>query len=303
MCPRWQIDKFGYLEPATLKRILSQVSTDRIWEIDLAGRGEPTTHPQFPLLAEMLGNSGIPTAVVTTGVALSDRVLDACVRHLDKIRLSVSASDEDVFAKIHVGLSHARLWKNIVRLADVAADKTIIHLTGGPAIYESLPKTVGRLRRLGFRDLRLLPLWNRGGELASQIDNQRRQELVESLNLTPFEDSYLGMGKAAFFMRMAAMKISNLRYCPVGESSLGLTYEGVILGCFQDFGCNAPQGSVFTTTLDAAYEARSRQLGRMPVCTGCDAHQVVMTGKSLWGDSNKKEPIDSNLSILRSLTD
>lgn len=303
MCPRWQVDKFGYLEPATLERILSQASKDRIWEIDLAGRGEPTTHPQFPLLAEMLGGSGIPTAVVTTGVALNDKVLDACARHLDRIRLSVSASDEDVFGQIHVGLSHARVWKNIVRLADVAADKTIIHLTGGPAIYESLPKTVGRLRRLGFKDLRLLPLWNRGGELASQIDNKRRLELMESLNLNPFEDSYLGMGKTAFLLRMVAMKLSNLRYCPVGESSLGITYEGVILGCFQDFGCNAPQGSVFTTTLEEAYQARSRHLGRMPVCAGCDAHQVAMTGKNLWGDSGKREPIDPTLNILRTLAD
>lgn len=290
MCPRWQIDKFGFLQPATLERILSQVSGDRVFEIDLAGRGEPTTHPQFPLLAEMVGRSGIPAAVVTTGVALGDKVLAACVRHLDRIRLSVSASDEEVFGRIHVGLSHARVWKNIVRLAEVAADKTVIHLTGGPAIYASLPDTVDRLRRLGFRDLRLLPLWNRGGELASRIENQRRLELMDALNLNPFEDAYLGMGKAAFLLRMAGMKLFNRHYCPVGESSLGITYEGVILGCFQDFGCTSPQGSVFTTTLEEAYQARSRRLGHMPICAGCDAHQVVITGKKT-GAIDRHAPI------------
>lgn len=291
MCPRWQIDKFGFLEPAALERILSQTSRDRIWEINLAGRGEPTLHPRFPMLAEMLSGPGIPTAVVTTGVAMVGTVLDACVRHLDRIRLSVSAFDEAVFAQVHVGLPHSRIWRNIARLGSVAAEKTIIHLTGGPVIYAELPRTVDILRDLGFRDLRLLPLWNRGGGLASRIDNERRQSLVDSLALTPFEDAYLGMDKDAFLRRAAAMKRSNPRYCPVGESGLSVTFEGAILGCFQDFGCTTPIGSVFTTTLEEAYQARSRRLGRMRMCRDCDAPDVAISEKGqVWSDSEKFLP-------------
>jgi|GEM_PF-483919 len=288
MCPRWQIDRFGFLEVETLERVLSQASPDRIWEIDLAGRGEPTIHPRFPLLAGMLGTRGIPAAVVTTGVALEGKVLEASARHLDRIRLSVSAFDPAVFARIHVGLSYRRIWKNIARLGSEAAGKTIIHLTGGPAIYDSLPRTVEHLRSLGFRDLRLLPLWNRGGGLASRIDNRRRKSLMDALALTPFEDAYLGMDKDRFHERAAAMKESNPLYCPVGESGLSVTFEGRILGCFQDFGCTSPLGSVFSTSLEKAYQARESRLGRMRICRGCDAPNVAMSGEGqVGGDSGK----------------
>lgn len=42
MCLRWHIEKYGFLETAALERILSQGSKDRIWEINLAGRGKQT---------------------------------------------------------------------------------------------------------------------------------------------------------------------------------------------------------------------------------------------------------------------
>jgi MoaA/NifB/PqqE/SkfB family radical SAM enzyme len=279
MCPRTQIDSFGFMEPETCERLISQVDARRVWEICLAGRGEPTLHPRFPRLLEIVAASGIRTAVVTTGVNLNRKNLDACVRHADRIRLSVSSARRDLFAKIHVGLDYDRVWDRIETLAGEAAPKVFVHLTGGPDIYAGLPETVERLRELGIRNFQLLPLWNRGGGIDSRIENRARIAMATALGLTLSEEEHLQMPRWLFPFHLLGHKLTNRRHCPVGDSSMSVSYEGEFLGCFQDFGHTSVVGSVFTDSLDGIVRSRRAKLGRMPICKGCDAHKVALAGR------------------------
>src|SRR5262245_36792290 len=47
MCPRESIKEYGFISLEMMDRIVSQIDPSYVWELDLAGRGEPTIHPEF----------------------------------------------------------------------------------------------------------------------------------------------------------------------------------------------------------------------------------------------------------------
>ncbi len=276
MCPRAQIDSFGYLTVETFDRILSQALPHKVWEICLAGRGEPTLHPLFPKLVSRLALTGIRSSVVTTGANLNRKNLDACVRDIQHVRLSVSSVRRDIFSKVHVGLNYDRIWGQIEDLAAEAGKKVIVHLTGGPIIYAGLPETVEKLRGLGINAFRLLPLWNRGGDIASRMENRTRRNLAHSLGITLTEKEHVQMPRVLFALNILGHKLKNPHYCPVGDSSVSVSYKGDLLGCFQDFGHTSTLGTIFSDTLSNMVKSRRSKLGSMPICRNCDAGKVAL---------------------------
>jgi MoaA/NifB/PqqE/SkfB family radical SAM enzyme len=277
MCPRDLVTDKGFISIQAVERIVSQISPDFVWEVDLAGRGEPTLHPQFPALLKIMRSSGILTDLTTTAVAMTPANITACADNVDVIRLSVSSLDPETFGKVHIGLDHARIWRNIEALAEAAADKVIVHLTGGPVIYDHLPQTVERLRTLGYRNFRLLPLWNRGGSVESQMDNERRTSLMRTLKIDASEAEYSGtVGRFSYLLHTLGNAIRNPAFCPVGDSSIFINYEGTILGCIQDFGGTSVLGNIWDNTISEIVESRVKSLGRMPVCTNCNTNRAAL---------------------------
>lgn len=280
MCPRSLVKESGFMTLDTMEKIVSQLDPSFVWELDLAGRGEPTIHPELPELLEIMRRPGIPTGIVTTGVTFTQKNVDAIVKNIDHVRLSVSSINRSTFEKVHIGLHYDKIWKNIATLAEAAAHKAIIHLTGGPDIYEHLPETVDHLRKLGFERLHLFPLWNRGGALDHNLDAARRQQLMIELQLTAAESEYsTGVGKVKFFTNLLLGRLQNNKYCFVGDSSISISYEGKILGCFQDFGHSSNLGHINKDQIKTILRQRLTQLGKMKICQDCNANKVGLLGK------------------------
>ncbi|MCG8417213.1 MAG: radical SAM protein [Proteobacteria bacterium] len=277
MCPRDQIADHGYISLDTMEKIVAQIESDYVWEVDLAGRGEPTIHPQFHELLQIMEKADAPTNVTTTGVTFTEKNIRACVDHVDVIRLSVSSIHKSTFDQVHIGLKFDKIWRNIAALAEAAADKVIVHLTGGPVIYDHLPETVEHLRGLGYSELRLLPLWNRGGDIETSQHNRRRKELMECLEIAASESEYsTGIGKFKLLFNMLAGKVKNRQYCAVGDGSISISYKGEIMGCFQDFGHTSNIGHIDSDDLRTIMRTRVRQLGRMNVCEDCNSNKVAL---------------------------
>lgn len=280
MCPRSLVKESGFMTLDTMEKIVSQLDPSFVWELDLAGRGEPTIHPELPELLEIMKRPGIPTGIVTTGVTFTQKNVDAIVKNIDHIRLSVSSINRSTFEKVHIGLNYDKIWKNIATLAEAAAHKAVIHLTGGPDIYDHLPETVAHLRKLGFERLHLFPLWNRGGALDHNLDAARRKQLMLDLQLTAAESEYsTGVGKVKFFTNLLLGKLQNSKYCFVGDSSISISFEGKILGCFQDFGHNSNLGHIDKNKIKTILRQRLTKLGKMKICQGCNANKVGLLGR------------------------
>jgi hypothetical protein len=171
-----------------------------------------------------LALTGIRSAVVTTGANLNRKNLDACVRDIQHVRLSVSSIRRDIFSKVHVGLNYDRIC----------------------------------------------------GDIASRIENRTRRNLAHSLGITLTEKEHVQMPRVLFALNILGHKLKNPHYCPVGDSSVSVSYKGDFLGCFQDFGHTSTLGTVFSDTLSNMVKSRRSKLGSMPICRNCDAGKVAL---------------------------
>lgn len=284
MCPRSEIKDHGFMTVETMSRIVQQVDPSFVWELDLAGRGEPTIHPKFNELLKVMRSSSVTTAVTTTGVTLTQKNLDALVSEVDVIRLSVSSIDESIFRKVHVGLDYHKIWKNVAALAEAAPKKVIVHLTGGPVIYDSLPQTVRHLRSLGLKTLNLFPLWNRGGALTVSQEHAVRRNLIKDWGLNASESEYSSHNsRLTYFVHLLRSWTVNHEFCLVGDGSISIGYRGEILGCFQDFGHKSLMGNISHLKLKDVARQRAKVLGKMKVCEGCNSKEAAFKWPQLLG--------------------
>lgn len=277
MCPRSAISDYGFISLDLMERIVAQIDPSYVWELDLAGRGEPTIHPEFHELLKIMKKPGVLTDVTTTAVTFTQKNIDAVVNHVDVIRLSVSSIRKEIFDQVHIGLDFDKIWRNIAALGESAAEKVIVHLTGGPVIYSSLAETVAYLRKLGFKRIYLFPLWNRGGDINAKLETEYRSNLVKKLGLNVSESEYKrGVGKAMFLVNAVLGTLQNKNFCVVGDGSVSVSYKGDILGCFQDFGHVSNIGHVDKDHLKKIIKSRVKLLGNMEVCNGCNSRKAVM---------------------------
>ena len=205
------------------------------------------------------------------------------VKHVSGIRLSVSAFEQSSFKAIHRGLNHKVVWSRIEALGREAPEKVTIHLTGGPPIYDALPETVGKLRSFGYRRFRLLPLWSRGGLKSISRDGKRRRSLIKSLDLKAGESEFLRQSPWKTGASWLKRGMRNRNYCPVGDQSLTILANGQYLGCFQDFGETYLEGNIESTNIQTFLKKRRLTLGKLPICTGCEASSVTKLAKMALG--------------------
>ncbi len=298
MCPRSAINDYGFISLETMEKIVNQIDPSYVWELDLAGRGEPTIHPEFNELLKIMKRPGVLTDVTTTAVTFNNKNIDACVNDVDVIRLSVSSIKKEVFDKVHIGLDFVKIWRNIAALAEAAAEKVIVHLTGGPVIYDTLPDTVAHLRKLGFKNIYLFPLWNRGGGVEAELESRRRSQLVSDLDLNVSESEYkTGMGKVGFFVNAMLGRLQNKNFCAIGDGSLSISFKGEILGCFQDFGHTSNIGHIDTDDLKSVVKNRVKQVGNMKICEGCNSNKAVMLLPMFFNKSKTRDRVDELIKV------
>lgn len=278
MCPRKYVPKNKFINNDLINIISKELDENIFWEIDFSGRGEPTLHPNFPELARVVkNNSKVRLAVVTTGDNLTEKVNNAFKESIDIIRLSVSSYDERIFKKIHCGLNYNKIWDNIKRLGNEHAHKTIIHLTGGSVIYEGLEITVEKLRDIGFREFRLFPLWNRAGDNDVRAKEEKfRYDIMERLDLMPSESEYDGGSTDDYLNDYKQNKLTNSKYCIVGDSSLFITYNGDVLGCFQDFSAKCIIANICNSNFKKIIEYKKDKVGRYEFCSNCNSNVAIL---------------------------
>lgn len=280
MCPREAVPKNKLLSEHLFDEIMNNIDPNMIWEIDFSGRGEPLLHPLFCYFIKKAANHGITTAVVTTSNNYNQDIEFHLSNYTDIIRLSVSSYNIKTFKKVHCGLNFKDTWANIEKIAEHNAHKTIIHLTGGEIIYDDLEYTVDKLKDLGFKSFRLFPLWNRAGN-NDEISNEknRRKYIMEKLNILPSESEYDGGDKKSFIEDYKVNIIQNPHYCMVGDSSLFITSEGNVLGCFQDFSEKCVVGNIQNDTIRNILIKRKVNIGNYKICYKCNSNIAMLNLK------------------------
>ncbi len=275
MCPRSQIKEKGFMSYKTLKNIVDQAQENNIWEITFSGRGEPTLHPHLPEMLSLCEKSSVTSALITTAVAMNKDNIEAC-KNVDVIRLSVSSFDKNTFEKIHRGLDYYKVWQNIDNLTNAIPEKIKVHLVGGETIYDHLEETIDFFHKKNINSLYIFPIWNRGGDITSKDNMEKRQNLIDHFHLLPIEDEFCIKDRYIFNSYMQSKKSTSKKYCFHGDSSALITFKGDMLGCFQDFGSNNVIGNINENSLKELLDKRFYRLGNMDICKGCNSNLVTM---------------------------
>ena len=270
MCPNDQIKDKGYMSLELAKIIANKINNlPNVREISIAGRGEPTLHPKLIDFFKIF--SGIrPLSLVTTGTHINDEIIEGCQKYVDILRLSISSVSKESFLKVHTNLNYEKVWGNIKELIKrLDRDKIVIHLIGGEVIYPTVKETVSFFRSRGVNNIKIFPLWNRGGTMEQNSERKIREKLIEELNIGSLEEDY-------WPEKIVRKCGSNNRYCPIGDSSLSINFKGEVVGCFQDFLYKTKIGNVMTDDLLALIKKRQRILGNMFICGECNSYSEII---------------------------
>jgi MoaA/NifB/PqqE/SkfB family radical SAM enzyme len=96
----------------TLVSHLKKTKVDRI----CMGGGEATLHPKFPYFAAELNKVTKLLTIVTNGHWKTDEIIEALVKNIDFIEISVEAGGKENFEKLRVGSNFELITENLKKL-------------------------------------------------------------------------------------------------------------------------------------------------------------------------------------------
>jgi MoaA/NifB/PqqE/SkfB family radical SAM enzyme len=83
-------------------------------DIVLSGKGDPLSHPRIADMVRALKTRGLAVTLFTGGHGLTDAILDALIEaKLDLLYVSLSATDEATYARLHEKLSPATFGRTV----------------------------------------------------------------------------------------------------------------------------------------------------------------------------------------------
>lgn len=91
-----------FMELNMLKDLMEDLQHLGTRRIELAGRGEPTLHPKFAQIVEMLKKHSFNVGIVTNGSLLSRQQYEHLVSNgVDRVVISLNAATSDTYPRIH----------------------------------------------------------------------------------------------------------------------------------------------------------------------------------------------------------
>jgi MoaA/NifB/PqqE/SkfB family radical SAM enzyme len=93
----------GFMELNMLENLADDLSALGTNRIELVGRGEPTLHPKFEQIVEMLKSRGFHVGIATNGSLLNVRRCEHLVRQgVERIVVSLNAGTRETYPRIHI---------------------------------------------------------------------------------------------------------------------------------------------------------------------------------------------------------
>lgn len=122
-CTFCAVDYIGYkirkLDTDRLKHNIFSMSVKGVRSIMFAGEGEPLLHPDLPEIIKYTHKHGIDVSITTNGIALTEKFMDKCLKHIKWIKVSVNGGKES-YAPIHQTRQEDwdKVWTNLRRVSE-----------------------------------------------------------------------------------------------------------------------------------------------------------------------------------------
>ncbi len=102
--------------------------------------------------------------------------------------------------------------------------------------------------------------------------------MLISHGIAPFNiiNEYDGGNSSDYINDYKRNKLTNPKYCIVGDSSLFITYNGDILGCFQDFSGKCIVANIRNSNLKDIIKHKKDKVGRYEFCSNCNSNIAIL---------------------------
>lgn len=268
MCPREAIAHPAIMSLDTHAQALRRIRPEDVFRVVIAGYGEPTTHPRFDPLIEQLRGHPVRFDMVSNGQMLDEARLRALDGVVTLLMISFSSIDAGVYGRVHVGLDHEAVMRNIV-----LAQRTLKHtrlaisLTPLEECLATLPDTIRWLRGQGVPTLTLSPTcYDRAGALdASGPSTGELRRIIRHYGLRSQELDFVGG-----IRNFAGQWMANRFKCIPRNVDLPIAADGQYMYCFNDASHGHPLGHVAHMTLREALTLREGTGVDASLCGQCN---------------------------------
>ncbi len=268
MCPRDKVGRPRIMSPELFREVLKRISGQDLFRVVIAGYGEPTTHPQFEEMVELLRGNPVQFDMVTNGQLLDEGRLRRLDGVIGTLIVSFSSIDPDVYHRVHVNLNHDLVMANIL-LANSLLKKTklAISLTPLSDCLETLPQTISWFRESGVSALSMSPsLYDRAGALDTEEEptTERLRQIIKDYKLHSQELDFIPSIGDVLKQWMA-----NRVKCVPRNSDMLISSTGQYMYCFNDISHRHPIGHVSEISFREVLMKREKTVVDHAVCDDC----------------------------------
>lgn len=277
MCPRSMISDPKVMDVATFQQVLARLTPSDVFRVIIAGYGEPTTHPRFDTMVEMMRGHGLRFDMATNGSLLDERRLTSLDGVLHTLMVSFSSVVPEVYQAVHTNLDLETVKANILAARRVLRNtRLIINLSPTAECLHTLDQTVAWFRSNGINDLRMSPTYyDRAGaqEVEGCPSQDELRRLIRRHNLTSQESGFIP-GVA----HIARQWWSNKFRCIPRNTNMLINAQGDYTFCFNDIRHSEKLANVTNTGLREALALREAA-GEAAICGQCNLRGRYRAGE------------------------
>jgi MoaA/NifB/PqqE/SkfB family radical SAM enzyme len=180
----------AYMDPALFETILREARQMGTYRVVLGGNGEPTLHPQFDRMLELMDRLEIVPYVLTNGIGIDEPRLRVWATKRAHFRFSMHAGDVETWLRVHTVGTEGQFQQLCRTIRALVAAGTphistmhVIHKQN----YRHVRRMVEHARELGVKDVLFRPV-RATGLLADVVldpeqETRLRHELTQCLKL------------------------------------------------------------------------------------------------------------------------
>ena len=269
MCPRSMIGKPQLSTRDTFEATLARLDPRDVFRTIIAGYGEPTTHPRFDAFVDALRGHPVPFDLATNGSRLDETRLRGLDGVLDRLMVSFSSIDPDVYRSVHSNLDQRAVMDGIVAATRLLKKtRLVINLSPTRECLDTIEQTIGWFHAHGVTDLHMSPTYyDRAGAIstADAPAHTRLRETIARHRLRSQEQAFIS--GAGDFVRQW---YRNRFRCMPRNISLLISADGHYNYCFNDIRQSHHIGHVSAMSVREALEIRERSEPDAAICDQCN---------------------------------
>jgi len=135
--------------------------------IEITGGGEPTLHPMFTRVLQLLGEAQLQIGLVTNGSMLTNKNIELIKKYCTWVRISMDASNQETHKKIHHTPNKAfeTRIKNIKRLTVGKRNDLVLGISFiiTPDNVDDIAASARLYKKVGVDNIRFSWMYDKGG--------------------------------------------------------------------------------------------------------------------------------------------